>query len=36
VATKLRGFADEIVIIDSAEYEALPEEIRNQLFKELQ
>jgi len=36
VATQLRGFADEIVVIDSVEYEALSEETRNQLFKELQ
>jgi class 3 adenylate cyclase len=36
VATQLRGFADEIVVIDSAEYGALPEDIRKQLFKEPQ
>ncbi|HSU55709.1 MAG TPA: hypothetical protein VLT36_16755 [Candidatus Dormibacteraeota bacterium] len=35
VATQLRGFADEIVVIDSAEYEALSDETRNHLFKEL-
>src|SRR5580765_4051362 len=36
VATKLRGFADEIVVIDSVEYDALPDDTRKQLFKELQ
>jgi class 3 adenylate cyclase len=36
VATQLRGFADEIVVVDSVEYEALPEEIRTRLFKEPQ
>jgi class 3 adenylate cyclase len=36
VATQLRGFANEIVVIDSMEYESLPEETRNQLFKELE
>jgi class 3 adenylate cyclase len=36
VATQLRGFADEIVVIDSVEYEALSEETRKQLFKELE
>ena len=34
VATQLRGFQDEIVLIDRVEYEALSEEIRKQLFKE--
>jgi class 3 adenylate cyclase len=34
VATQLRGFTDEIVVIDSVEYEALPEDIRTRLFKE--
>jgi class 3 adenylate cyclase len=33
VATQLRGFADEIVVIDRLEYEALSDEIRNRLFK---
>jgi class 3 adenylate cyclase len=36
VATQLRGFADEIVVIDRMEYEALPEDVRNELFKEPQ
>ena len=36
VATQLRGFADEIVLIDRVEYEALSEEIRTRLFKEPQ
>src|SRR5262249_43910550 len=36
VATQLRGFADEIVVIDRVEYETLPEDIRNRLFKEPQ
>jgi len=34
VATQLRGFRDEIVVIDREEYEALSDEIRKQLFKE--
>ena len=34
VATQLRGFQDEIVLIDRVEYEALPEDIRQRLFKE--
>jgi len=33
VATQLRGFQDEIVLIDRVEYEALPDDIRNRLFK---
>jgi class 3 adenylate cyclase len=33
VATQLRGFADEIVVIDAVEYEALSEDIRHRLFK---
>jgi len=36
VATQLRGFTDEIVVIDRVEYEALPDDIRNRLFKEPQ
>jgi len=36
VATQLRGFANEIVVIDSMEYESLPADTRNQLFKELE
>src|SRR3954454_69526 len=36
MATQLRGFTDEIVVIDNAEYEALQEATRRQLFKELQ
>jgi class 3 adenylate cyclase len=36
VATQLRGFADEIVVIDSVEYDALPDDTRKQLFKELE
>jgi len=36
VATQLRGFAEEIVVIDRVEYEALPDDIRNRLFKEPQ
>jgi hypothetical protein len=36
VATQLRGFPDEIVLIDRVEYEALSEDIRNRLFKEPQ
>ena len=36
VATQLRGFADEIVVIDSVEYDALSNETRSHLFKELQ
>ncbi len=34
VATQLRGFPDEIVLIDRLEYEALSADIRNRLFKE--
>jgi hypothetical protein len=34
VATQLRGFPDEIVVIDKVEYEALSDDIRNRLFKE--
>lgn len=34
VATQIRGFPDEIVVIDRDEYEALSEETRNTLFKE--
>jgi class 3 adenylate cyclase len=36
VATQLRGFADEIVVIDRVEYEGLPEDVRKDLFKEPQ
>jgi class 3 adenylate cyclase len=36
VATQLRGFPDEIVVIDRVEYEALPDETRKRLFKEPQ
>jgi len=36
VATQLRGFQDEIVLIDRVEYEALPEDIRQRLFKQVQ
>jgi len=36
VATQLRGFPDEIVVIDRVEYEALSDDIRNRLFKEPQ
>jgi class 3 adenylate cyclase len=36
VATELRGFTDEIVLIDRMEYEALSEDIRKRLFKEPQ
>lgn len=36
VATQLRGFQDEIVLIDRVEYEALPADIRQRLFKEVQ
>ena len=36
VATQLRGFHDEIVLIDRVEYEGLSEEIRQRLFKEVQ
>ena len=36
VATQLRGFTDEIVLIDGLEYEALPEDIRTKLFKQTQ
>jgi len=33
VATQLRGFPDEIVVIDRVEYEALSNDLRNRLFK---
>jgi len=36
VATKLRGFPDEIVLIDRLEYEALSDDTRKGLFKEPQ
>ncbi len=36
VATQLRGFADEIVVIDRMEYEALSDDTRKRLFKEPQ
>lgn len=34
VATKLRGFPSEIVIVDTVEYDSLPDEVREALFKE--
>ncbi|MCH8970315.1 MAG: hypothetical protein IIA66_14510 [Planctomycetes bacterium] len=34
VATKIRGFADEIVIVDATEYDALPVETRDNLFRD--
>jgi class 3 adenylate cyclase len=36
VATQLRGFSNEIVLVDREEYEALSEETRKGLFKEPQ
>jgi len=33
VATQLRGFQDEIVLIDRVEFEALPDDLRTRLFK---
>jgi len=36
VATQLRGFPDEIVVIDRVEYEGLSDDVRNRLFKEPQ
>jgi class 3 adenylate cyclase len=33
VATQLRGFPDEIVVVDRVEYETLSDDIRNRLFK---
>lgn len=35
VATQLRGFYDEIVIVDEEEYLALEEQVRDELFREL-
>ena len=35
VATKIRGFPEEIVIVDKQEYEALAEEQRTSLFRDL-
>lgn len=35
VATNIKGFPNEIVIIDQADYNGLPEEISNQLFAEV-
>lgn len=35
VATKIRGFPEEIVIVDKGEYEALPEDLRASLFRDL-
>lgn len=34
VATKIKGFPDELVIVDALEYKVLPDELRNDLFKE--
>jgi class 3 adenylate cyclase len=34
VATKIKGFSDELVIVDSAEYATLPEVIREEFFRE--
>ena len=34
VATKIRGFPNELVIVDASEYDALPAENRDELFKE--
>lgn len=34
VATKIRGFPNELVIVDSSEYDALPDQLRENLFKE--
>jgi class 3 adenylate cyclase len=36
VATQLRGFSNEIVLVDREEYEALSDETRKGLFKEPQ
>ncbi len=35
VATKLKGFSNEIVIVDSAEFDALDAQTRDDLFKEV-
>lgn len=35
IATKIKGFPKEIVIVDKNEYNALPEEIRSDLFESL-
>ncbi|MCH8269591.1 MAG: adenylate/guanylate cyclase domain-containing protein [Planctomycetes bacterium] len=34
VATQIRGFPNELVIVDSGEYESLTDELRDDLFKE--
>ena len=34
VATQIKGFPDELVIVDIDEYEDLPDELRDDLFKE--
>jgi len=36
VATKIKGFPNEIVIVDTNEYDQLSDEIRNEFFKEPQ
>lgn len=34
IATKLKGFANELVIVDALEYDGLLDKVRNDLFKE--
>lgn len=34
VATKIKGFPNELVIVDSDEYKSLPDELRENLFEE--
>ena len=34
VATKIRGFPDELVIVDATEYDALQDEVRDDLFRD--
>ena len=34
VATHIKGFPNEFLIVDSHEYNALPDDVRNNLFSE--
>jgi len=34
VATKIRGFPNELIIVETNEYEALPDEVRDDLFRD--